>query len=204
MSQITHDQYLRLEALGKAPISLPAEIFFGGDERLQKSPGAHHLAQYRKTGTYDLPQLKEWRLRVAKDQAKRLLNSKMSEVELRKVGGIGGLQEKLKEHGLTINKEQWAVAEMHAKYLSLEAEAKKKDKEDMRIKVEETTGKKLEEIAAEPVNPHEDFLSAAIASATAKVTGDDDLSSLQNEDEKDGNGEVSQGAQVQFEASLDS
>ncbi len=187
MSQITHDTYLKLEAMGKAPISLPAEIYFGGDERLQKSPGAHHLPQYRKTGTWHLPALKEQRKRVAMDRAKRLINMKMSEVELRKVGGLEGVQTALKEHGLGISKDQHEIAELNAKHLSLESEVKRRDRDEAKAKIEKETGKKMESIEAEPINPAEDILKIVQSEALSKVSADDNLSSLENEEDKESN-----------------
>lgn len=199
MSQISHDTYLRHEAKGRTPISLPAEVFFSGDTRLQKSPGAHHLPQYRNTGTYNLPALKEYRKRVAMDRAKRIIGMKMSEVELRMIGGLEGVQEALKEFGLTINKDQWAVAEINAKHLSLESEVKRKEREDAKIKMEKETGKKVETIDAEAVNPNEDIVSIVAAEMKLKPSADDDLSSLMNEEDKERGASKSAGVEVEFE-----
>lgn len=184
MSELSHKQFLHLQAMDRTPIALPAEIYFGGNEILQKTPGAHHLPQYRQTGTYHLPQLKEWRKRVAMDRAKRLLNMKMSETELRNIGGVEGVKEGLAEHGLGISGKQFEIAKMNATSLELEGEAKKMSREQDKKAMEEKLGKKLDEIKADE-SPPDDPIAAALKASAAKVTGDNDLSSLTSEEDKD-------------------
>ncbi len=87
MAHVTETQRKKLLELGRPPIELPAEIFFGGNESLQRAPGRHHLPQYQKTGTYMHPNLVKHRLRVAEDQLKRALEMKMSETERKLLGG---------------------------------------------------------------------------------------------------------------------
>ncbi len=185
MSNITHDQYQKLSAMGKAPINLPADIYFAGNITLQKSPGVHHRPEFRQTGTYYHPLLVAQREREAKDAAKRLIDGKMSEPEHRKIGGLKGLQEKLAEHGLTLTSEQGEVAKMYDDSLSLTGEMKVKERELQHAAIESVTGKKYEPIVQEPAHIKDDILQAAMSAAKAMVKGDDDLSSLRSEDEKD-------------------
>lgn len=112
MAQLTYDRAQQLEEMGRKPISLPADIFFGGNELLQKTPGPHHRPEFRTTGTYNHPNLVEYRKRVAVDRANRFLGGTMSKTELQKVGGAEGIKEALKEHGLALDVENVDIIEM--------------------------------------------------------------------------------------------
>lgn len=206
MSELSHKQYLNLQAMGREPISLPAEIYFAGNEILQKSPGGHHLPQFRETGTFNHPSLKAQRKRVAMDKAKRILNMKMTEVELRQSGGLPGIKESLKEHGLTINEKQWEIAKMNADNLTLEGEARRAGKVEGRKILEEKLGKPVEEIKADEAKPI-DPIAAAMKASAISMLGDNDLSSNKSEEEKDReaklNPQAEEGEEVSFE-NLDS
>jgi len=186
MSKLTYDRVQQLEKMGRPPIELPAEIFFGGNEKLQKTPGRHHLPQYRETGTYNHPNLVAHRKRVAGDRVQRLANSKMSDVEFTAMGGIDGLRAALKEHGLGLNEKAMEVVTEQAQELQAKVEVKKMEWDQRVQSFEAQTGKKHNPVVAEPVNPHENIVAAAEAAANAKVTGSDDLSDG-DDSEKDGN-----------------
>jgi len=104
MANIAMTKYQQLEAMGRPPISRPAEINFGGSEELQRAhcdtpecedgkctcgKGMHHLPQYQKTGTYMHPALVQERLRVAGDRVERFKKLTMSEPERRKYAPNG-------------------------------------------------------------------------------------------------------------------
>lgn len=177
MSQLTHERFLQLQDMGREPIRLPAEIHFGGNERLQKTPGNHHLPKYRKSGTWDHPLNVAQRKRVVTDQATRLLNGTMSEVTLRKIGGLPGLQKRLEEFNLRIDEDQWSMMETNAESLDLEYEAKKHDRDEFKKNYEEKTGNKLEALEPEPVNPREDVVKQEIQAKNARISPQDDLRS---------------------------
>lgn len=191
MSEIKHAQFLKLQAMGKEPLNLPAEIYFAGNEELQKRPGAHHLPQYRQTGTYNLPAVKEMRKRVAMDRAKRLINMKMTEVELRKIGGIEALTKQLAEHGLSINEQQKEIASMHADMLTKEWEAKRKDRLDEKLAQLAKAGQAYEEVKADLLPPV-DAVKATQAAQSVRLAPSEDLSSLKDESQKDKEAEAGQ------------
>lgn len=187
MSKLTITQYEKLRDMGKEPIHLPADIFFGGDERLQKTPGAHHRPEFRKTGTYMHPSVVENRRRVWTDRAKRLVKGKMSEVELRKCGGLGGINQALEEFGIKLDPESMQMAEMHEVSLQQEFEAKKADREEFKHQFETKTGKKWEDVNEDltPVNEKE-LLKAAATAATAQPTNsEENLRSITEVDDED-------------------
>lgn len=173
--------------MGKRPISLPADIFFGGDERLQKTPGAHHRPEYRKSGTYDHPNVVEWRQRVWTDRAKRLVKGKMSEVELRKIGGLAGINKGLEEFGIKIDPESLQVAEMHEVSLQQEFEAKKADREEFKHQFESKTGKKWEDVSEDPtpVSEKEILKAAAEARIAQPTNSEENLRSITEVDDED-------------------
>lgn len=186
------ERFMQLQEMGREPISLPDRIFFGGNEILQKTPGNHHLPQFRKTGTFNHPSIRAYRKRVAMDRAKRLINSKMTEVELRKVGGMEGLQKSLAEFGLKIDQEQMEVAMMNATALEEDGRAKRELSENQkviemaRLGIKYTPGDRDKTIDNEVMTPKK--LSSAVARANStKLAPEDDLSSLKDESEKDGN-----------------
>lgn len=177
---------MQLQEMGREPISLPEKIYFAGNETLQKTPGNHHLPQYRKTGTYNHPSLKMYRKRVAMDRAKRLINNKMTEVELRKVGGMEGLQRSLSEFGLKIDQEQMEVALMNANALEEDGKAKKEMREEQKMIEMAKLGIKYVPVEADRQKPV-DVVRATIRAQHTQVPADEDLSSLKDESEKDKN-----------------
>lgn len=182
------ERFNLLQEMGREPINLPADIYFAGDEILQKTPGNHHRPEFRKTGTYNHPNVRKQRQRVAQDRATRLINGKMTEVELRKVGGMDGLNKALAEFGLKIDEEQMEVALMNANMLAEEGNAKRMDRDEAKRKVLAEHGIVYQPIEAEKtaVSPQQHARDAA-AAAMAKPEADEDLSSLKDESEKDGN-----------------
>lgn len=192
MARLTMERFMQLQEMGREPISLPDKIYFGGNEVLQKTPGNHHMPQFRKTGTYNHPSLRAQRKRVAMDRAKRLINGKMTEVELRKVGGMPGLQAALAEFGLKIDAEQMEVAMMNATALDEDGKAKHEMREEQKmlemakLGMKYTPGDSVKTVDNEVMTPKK--LVAAVARANAtKIKPEDDLSSLKDESEKDGN-----------------
>lgn len=177
---------MQLQEMGREPISLPASIFFGGNETLQKTPGNHHLPQFRKTGTYNHPSIRAWRKRVAMDRAKRLINNKMSEVELRKCGGMAGLQKSLEEFGLKVDEEQMEVALMNANALEQDGKAKHEMREEQKMLEMAKLGLKYVPAEADKAAPV-DVVRATVRANNTRLEADDDLSSLKDESEKDGN-----------------
>lgn len=179
MSELTMKRYRELVALGRAPIDLPAEIYFNGDERLQKAhcetlscpigacrcgKGRHHLPEYQKTGTYDHPNLVAHRERVAADRLGRLVNGKMSDAEMRKIGNVDTL---------------YALAEPEIHEV---AQANVEAVQKAAIQ-KAAVAPKRPKIAAEPVNPLEpDVVKKAAAAATSVPAVD--LKSDPEEDEK--------------------
>lgn len=186
MARLTMERFMQLQEMGREPISLPASIFFGGNEVLQKTPGNHHLPQFRKSGTFNHPSLRAWRKRVAMDRAKRLINNKMSEVELRKCGGIAGLQKALEEFGLAIDADQKEVALMNANALEMDGKAKREMHESQKIIEMAKLGIKYTPIPEDTTKPV-DVVKATIRAQKTKVAAEDDLSSLKDESEKDKN-----------------
>ena len=180
------ERFMQLQEMGREPISLPEKIFFAGNETLQKTPGNHHLSQFRKTGTYNHPSLKAYRKRVAMDRAKRLINNKMTEIELRKCGGMAGLQASLNEFGMKIDEEQMEVALMNANALEEDGKAKKQMREEQKMLEMAKLGIKYVPAEADNARPV-DVVKATIKAQNTKVAADDDLSSLKDESEKDGN-----------------
>ena len=181
MGKITHSRFEQLVEMGREPINLPYEIYFNGNETLQKTPGAHHLEQYRSTGTYNHPNVKEQRKRETLDYAKRLLNGKMSGVTLKKIGGVKGLNMRLQEFGMAIDDDQTEIINMNASFLESEYAARKQDSEDERKKA----GR--EEVKQEPKvgDTEKKTVEGAKKAATTKLSAQDDLSSGdENEKEK--------------------
>lgn len=99
MSELKHKQFKTLVQMDRAPIDLPAEIYFAGNVKAQRSvctrgcpdgkcicTGRHHLPKYQKTGTYWLKELCQQRLRDAQDHLNRLMNGKSSDAENRDMG----------------------------------------------------------------------------------------------------------------------
>lgn len=177
---------MKLEEMGRAPISLPAAIFFGGNEILQKTPGNHHLPQFRKTGTYNHPSIVAYRKRVAIDRANRLKKNKMTEVELRKIGGVQGLQTALAEFGLHINEGDMEVVMMNAGALEQEGQAKREYNEQQKVIEMARLGIKYTPAVADTAKPV-DVVKATAQAQNKKLAADDDLSSLRDESEKDNN-----------------
>ncbi len=180
------ERFMQLQEMGREPISLPEDINFGGNETLQKTPGNHHRPQFRKTGTYNHPSLKAYRKRVAMDRAKRLINNKMTEVELRKCGGMEGLQRSLAEFGMKIDAEQMEVALMNAGALEEDGKAKKEMREEQKMLEMAKLGIKYVPVEADTTKPVDVVKAVARAKAT-KVSADEDLSGTKDEAEKDGN-----------------
>jgi hypothetical protein len=183
------ERFMQLQEMGREPISLPESIYFAGNVALQKMPGNHHLPKYRKTGTYNHPQVKAQRKREVLDMAKRLINNKLQEVSLRKVGGFQGLQEALAEFDLTIDKEQMAVARMNAEFLEQDGMAKKKMREEQKMLEMARLGIKyepLESIDKQVFTPKQ-MSSAVVRAKNAKLAPEDNLSSLKDDSELDGN-----------------
>lgn len=180
MGKITHSRFEQLVEMGREPINLPYEIYFNGNETLQKAKGSHHLEQYRSEGTYNHPSVKAQRKREALDYAKRLLNGKMSSVTLRKIGGIGGIKTRLEEFGLTIDQEQMEVINMNADFLSAEYEARKT------VSEEERKASGRVEAVQEPEAPNKDdvLAKAAEKAAEAKLSPANDLSSGDEEEKR--------------------
>lgn len=177
---------MQLQEMGREPISLPEKIFFGGNETLQKSPGNHHMPQYRQTGTYNHPAVRQYRKRVAMDRAKRLINNKMTEVELRKIGGMDGLQKALAEFGMKIDNDQMQVAMMNASALEEDGKAKMQMREEQKIIEMAKLGMKYVPVEADKAAPV-DVVKATIRAQKTKLAAENDLSSLKDESEKDGN-----------------
>lgn len=180
------ERYQKLEEMGRTPISLPASIFFGGNEILQKTPGNHHLPQFRKSGTFNHPSIRAYRKRVAIDRANRLKKNKMSEVELRKIGGLPGLQTALGEFGLKINEEDMEVVQMNASALEADGTAKREYNEQQKIVEMARLGIKYVPMVADNARPV-DVVKATTQAQNKRVSADDDLSSLKDESEKDNN-----------------
>jgi hypothetical protein len=182
------ERFMQLQEMGREPISLPDKIYFAGNVTAQKTPGNHHLPQFRKTGTYNHPALRAQRKREAMDFAKRLLNGKLTEVTLRKIGGIKGLQDRLEEFNFKIDEEQMQIALMNAESLEQEGQAKKQMREEQKILEMARIGIKYEPLTEEKAAFTPKAQIAAIQrSQKTKVSADEDLSSLRDEAEKDGN-----------------
>lgn len=187
-ARLTMERFMQLQEMGREPISLPESIYFGGNVALQKTPGNHHLPRYRKTGTYNHPQVRAQRKREALDMAKRLINNKLQEVSLRKLGGLAGLQERLAEFGLTIDKDQMEVAQMNANALEQDGMAKKKMREEQKIIEMARLGIKYEPAEAEKT-PYtaQQQVRDVVRAQNAKLKSEDNLSSLKDDSELDGN-----------------
>ena len=173
MANIKHEQYEKLVAQGREPIPLPYEIFFNGNEVLQKAPGVHHLEQFRTTGTYNHPNLQKNRKRIAVDAAKRLLNGKMNPVSLRQLGGVVGIKKRLEEFGLEINEEQQTIIDRNAGFLEDSYDARKVESENER----KVAGR--EEALPEPKAPNADaaLVKGAAQAQKAVQKGADNLQS---------------------------
>lgn len=185
-AKLTMERYQKLEEMGRAPISLPSDIFFGGNEILQKTPGNHHRPQFRKTGTFNHPSIRAYRKRVAIDRANRLKKNKMSEVELRKIGGLQGLQSALAEFGLKINEEDMEVVLMNASALESDGLAKREYNEQQKVVELARLGIKYVPMVADNAKPV-DVVKVTTQAQNKRVAADDDLSSLKDESEKDNN-----------------
>jgi hypothetical protein len=181
------ERFMKLQEMGREPIALPEQIYFAGNITLQKTPGNHHLPQYRKTGTYNHPALRAMRKREALDMAKRLINNKLTEVSLRKIGGLVGLQERLSEFGLKIDNEQMEVAQMNAHALEEDGKAKHQMREEQKMLEMAKLGIAYKPLEAEktPFSPKEQ-VNAVIRAQKAKPAPADDLSS-RDDSEKDNN-----------------
>lgn len=182
------ERFMQLQEMGREPISLPESIYFAGNVALQKTPGNHHLPKYRKTGTYNHPQVRAQRKREVMDMAKRLINNKLQEVSLRKIGGLEGLQSALAEFGLTIDKDQMEVAQMNAKFLEQDGFAKKQMREEQKMFEMAKLGLKYVP-AEEDKTPYPVAAQVrdVVRSQKTKLAPEDQLDSLRDDADRDGN-----------------
>lgn len=113
MPQLTADQLENLIKMDRTPIYVSEEIWFGGNEVKQKTPGMHHLEEYRTTGTYNHPLNIKVRKRGLQDLARALATGKMNTVSFKnKIGNLQQFISKCKEHDIQFKPE--AISNMTA------------------------------------------------------------------------------------------
>lgn len=148
MAELTGAQRRKLEELGREPISLPAEIYFAGNEQKQ-----------RENGTYNHPNLVKNRLRIAMDRLERARKEIMSDTEKAKIGVKGDNNElisNLEEDVRVAQKNLASVLgmkleeEISSLNLSDKAEKKEEKKEEKADLTEEKKEEKEEDKVEDP------------------------------------------------------
>ncbi len=106
MAELTASAYKRLYELGRSPSLINANIWFGGNEALQKAPGRHHLKEFQATGTYNHPQVAKERQQRLKDLVRRLSEGKMNAVTYKnKIGNLQQFLQKCADNDVVIKQE---------------------------------------------------------------------------------------------------
>lgn len=103
MPELSAAGYKRLRAFNRMPHDINVNIWFDGNETLQKKPGKHHLKEFQETGTYDHPEVVRVRQDLLRDLVKRLAEGKMSPITFKnKIVNLKKFLEKCEENDVLI------------------------------------------------------------------------------------------------------